>query len=111
MFFEKQYYEEALQEDNKTDTKKYNWCERNLMFKDPTNNRILMLWDFIFFIAVTIESYMVPYVCCRNDLFTQDDITEKNAKNDGAQYYTPATSTIIEDVKSWEIVIDVIWCL
>ena len=41
MFFEKQYYEEAVQEDSKTDTKKYNWCERNLMFKDPVNNRVL----------------------------------------------------------------------
>ena len=70
LFFDKAYYEEALQEDNKMDSKKYNWCERNLMFKDPANNRFLFLWDFIFFIAITTESYMVPYVCCRQDVFT-----------------------------------------
>ena len=89
-----------MHEENKQDSKKYNWCERNLMFKDPANNRILFLWDFIFFVAITIESFMVPYVCCRQDVFSKEDIAG-----------TEKTTTIIEDVEMWEIIIDIIWLL
>ena len=70
-----------MQEENKQDSKKYNWCERNLMFKDPANNRFLFLWDFIFFVAITIESFMVPYVCCRQDVFSMDDIEDNPNKS------------------------------
>ena len=64
MFFEKNYYEEVMYEDSKSEKKNYNWCERNLMFKDPNNNKFLLFWDLIFICAYTIESYMVPYVIC-----------------------------------------------
>lgn len=90
MFFEKQYYEEAVQEDSKTDTKKYNWCERNLMFKDPVNNRVLFLWDFIFFIAFTIEIFTVPYVA-----FSEDNKMKIRMDN----------------LRSMSIIIDIIWIL
>ena len=90
MFFEKQYYEEALLEEDKQDTKNYNWCERNLMFKDPANSRILYLWDLIFFISFTVESYMVPYVVCTT-AYRRDYLVEK--------------------VYDFELVIDVLWCV
>jgi hypothetical protein len=90
MFFEKQYYEEAVQEDDKTDTKKYNWCERNLMFKDPANNRILFLWDFVFFIAFTIEIFVVPLVA-----FSEDS----------------KMKTRIDDLKTMAIIIDIVWII
>ena len=62
MFFEKNYYEEVMQEETKTDGKNYNWCERNLMFKDPINNRFLFLWDILFLVSFTVEIYLVPYI-------------------------------------------------
>lgn len=54
MFFEANYWEEVLEDKNKEEQIKYNWCERNLMFKDPLNNRFLFLWDIIFLVAFTI---------------------------------------------------------
>jgi len=64
MFFDKKYYEEVTPDDTKGEKKNYNWCERNLMFKDPVNNKFLIFWDVIFICAFTMESIMVPYVIC-----------------------------------------------
>lgn len=40
---------------------KRNWCERNLIIKDPQNNRLYIIWEIIFMCAWFVELALVPY--------------------------------------------------
>ena len=60
LFFQKDYYEDLGQKDEEEDKEKRNWCERNLIIKDP-NSRLIFLWEIIFLAAFLIEIVLVPY--------------------------------------------------
>ena len=52
LFFQKDYYEDAFLADNEEDIKNQkNWCERNLIIKEPMNSRLFFLWEIIFLVA------------------------------------------------------------
>lgn len=88
LFFQKDYYEDIGHKEDEEDNQKRNWCERNLIIKDP-NSRLFFLWELVFLIAFLIEIVLVPYTSCSKDI---DWILEENTK-------------------ALEQVIDVIWII
>ena len=62
LFFQKDYYEDAFMVDAEEDIKgRKNWCERNLIIKEPFNSRLFFLWEIIFLFAFLFEIVLVPY--------------------------------------------------
>lgn len=46
------------EEDNE---KRRNWCERNLIIKEPSKSRLYFFWELLFLVAFLIEIVLVPY--------------------------------------------------
>lgn len=68
LFFQKDYFEDEFNNDNKNDLEqKRNWCERNLIIKDPNSSRLYYLWEIIFLVAFLISIVLVPYTSCRGN--------------------------------------------
>ena len=62
LFFQKEVYEDQLIGDEEEDNqRKRNWCERNLIIKDPSSSRLYFIWEFIFLTAFLFEIVLVPY--------------------------------------------------
>ena len=61
LFFQKDYYEDALTKVEEDNTNSRNWCERNLIIKNPQNSRLYYFWEIIFLFAFLIEIILVPY--------------------------------------------------
>ncbi len=61
LFFQKEYYEEQLSKDEEEDRPQRNWCERNIIIKDPGSSRLFYLWEIIFLLAFLVEIALVPY--------------------------------------------------
>ena len=62
LFFGKDYYVDAFQADTDESAKpNRNWCERNMIIKDPKNSRVFYFWQLLFLFAVLIEVVLVPY--------------------------------------------------
>ena len=74
-----------------------NWCDRNLVIKEPSQSRLYFLWELIFMSAFLIEIVLVPYTACRQDMENEDIIDMQIILNE----YT----------KELEQVIDVIWIM
>jgi len=62
LFFQKDYYEDAFHQNPDEDNqRKRNWCERNLIIKDPSSSRLYYIWEVIFLVAFLFEIVLVPY--------------------------------------------------
>mmetsp|Transcript_5322 Transcript_5322/g.7125 ORF Transcript_5322/g.7125 Transcript_5322/m.7125 type:complete len:107 (+) Transcript_5322:281-601(+) len=73
-----------------------NWCDRNLVIKEPQQSRLYFLWELIFMSAFLIEIVLVPYTSCRQS--TEPEILNMEG--------------ILNDyTKELEQVIDVIWVI
>ena len=98
LFFQKEYFEDQLAQEREESSKNpRNWCDRNLVIKDPSQSRLYFLWELIFMSAFLIEIVLVPYTACR-----QNDQTEGIVN----------MQVILEDyTKELEQVIDVIWII
>lgn len=68
LFFQKDYFEDEFNNENKNDLEqKRNWCERNLIIKDPNSSRLYYLWEIVFLVAFLISIVLVPYTSCRGN--------------------------------------------
>jgi len=91
LFFQKEYYHEKDSHELEDDSqRKRNWCDRNLIIKDPMQSRLYFLWEIIFMSAFLVEILFVPYTSCR----------------------TTEIMNILEESSSvLEMTIDVVWIL
>ena len=74
-----------------------NWCDRNLVIKEPSQSRLYFLWELVFMSAFLIEIVLVPYTACRQNMDDEEIIDMQIILSD----YT----------KELEQVIDVIWIM
>ena len=66
LFLEKDYFvDEIPQEEQRGKKDKRNWCDRNMVIKDPSKSRLYFFWELIFLSAFLIEIVLVPYTACR----------------------------------------------
>ena len=66
-FFGKEYYTfsaDAKGQEEDDNEGNQNWCERNLIIKDPSKSKIYILWELIFMVAMLIEATLVPFTAC-----------------------------------------------
>ena len=97
LFFQKEYFEDQLaQERDEGNKNPRNWCDRNLVIKEPSQSRLYFLWELVFMSAFLIEIVLVPYTACRQNQ-DEDILNMEHILND----YT----------KELEQVIDVIWVM
>ena len=62
LFFQKDWFEDAYSRDPEEESKRNrNWCEKNLIIKDPGSSRLYFIWRMIFLVAFLIEIVLVPY--------------------------------------------------
>lgn len=71
LFFQKDYYEDALTKVEEDNTKSRTWCERNLIIKNPQNSRLYYFWEIIFLFAFLIEIILVPYTALAGQIEDQ----------------------------------------
>ena len=68
LFLEKDYFvDEIALEEQRGKKDKRNWCERNMVIRDPENSRLYFIWELIFLSAFLIEIVLVPYTACRQN--------------------------------------------
>ena len=55
LFFQMEYYMDEFRQDQEEDqSRRRNWCERNLIIKDPGSSRLYYLWEIIFLCAFLV---------------------------------------------------------
>ena len=61
LFFQINDYEVVPNNPEEDNQRKRNWCERNLIIKDPSKSRLYFFWEILFLVAFLIEIVLVPY--------------------------------------------------
>ena len=68
-FFGVDYYRltaDAKEKDEEDKELNQNWCERNLIIKDPSESKVYFCWELMFMSALLLEGVLVPYTACTN---------------------------------------------
>ena len=61
LFFQINDYEVLPSNPEEDNQSRRNWCERNLIIKDPSKSRIFAIWELLFLVAFLVEIVLVPY--------------------------------------------------
>ena len=61
LFFQINDYEVVPNNPEEDNQRRRNWCERNLIIKDPNKSRLYFFWTILFLVAFLIEIILVPY--------------------------------------------------
>ena len=66
-FFGVDYYRltaDAKEKDEEDKELNQNWCERNLIIKDPSDSKAYLCWELLFLVALLMEGCLVPFTSC-----------------------------------------------
>lgn len=89
-FFGVDYYRltaDAKEKDEEDKELNQNWCERNLIIKDPSDSKFYFFWELIFALALFVEFLLVPYTSCTNII------------------------EVLDKTEMYEIIIDIVWLI